>query len=98
MVTGSTGNKPRIIDKNAWVSAHDRPILRRATLVISFNTCTLIAPPSPTSFSARSAFARSPDAIYSNTLVSKKLPGIRLFSVEFEVGGEASAEGAQALQ
>src|SRR5829696_8997651 len=32
------------------------------------------------------------------TLVSKKLPGIRLVPVELEVGGEATAEGAKALQ
>jgi hypothetical protein len=31
-------------------------------------------------------------------LVSKKLPGIRLVSVEPEVGGESTAEGAETLQ
>jgi hypothetical protein len=30
--------------------------------------------------------------------VSKKLPGIRFVPVELEVGGEATAEGAKALQ
>jgi hypothetical protein len=30
--------------------------------------------------------------------VSMKLPGIRLVPVEFEVGGQAPAEGAQAFQ
>src|SRR5437879_4226336 len=55
-------------------------------------------PPSPTIFSASSAFIGSPEATYSKTLVSKKLPGIRLFPVELEIGREAPAESAQALQ
>jgi hypothetical protein len=33
-----------------------------------------------------------------STLVSKKLPGIRLVSVKLEVGGEPTAEGAETLQ
>jgi hypothetical protein len=66
-------------------------------LVISFNTGTLIMPPALTSSSARSALAGSPDAAYNNTLVSKKLPGIRLVSVELEVDGEAPAKGSKAL-
>src|ERR1700745_1106444 len=97
MVSGRTDSRPRIMDKNARVSAHDMPILRRATLVISFNTCTLIMPPAPISSSARSAFAESLDATYNKTFVSKKLPGICLVSVEFEVGGETPAKRAQAL-
>src|ERR1700719_2759199 len=97
MVRGCTSRRPRIIDRNARVSVHDMPILRRATLVISFSTCTLIVPPAPISFSARSALAGSPDATYNSTLVSKKLPGIRLVSVQLEVGGEAPAKSAKAL-
>ncbi len=31
-------------------------------------------------------------------MLSKKLPGIRVVAVELEVGGEAAAKGAQALQ
>src|SRR5271156_27833 len=97
MVRGCTDSRPRIIDKNARVSVHDMPILRRATFVISFSTCTLIMPPAPMSSSARSALAGSPDATYNNTLVSKKLPGIRLVSVELEVGGKAPAKSAKPL-
>src|SRR5271170_2268426 len=74
------------------------PILRRATLVISFSTWTLITPPSPIKLSARSAFAGSADAIYRSTLLSKKLTGIRVFPVELEIGGQATAEGAKAFQ
>src|SRR6266446_10879624 len=96
-VRGCTGNRPRITDRNARVSAHDMAILRRATLVISFSTCTLIVPPAPISFSARSALAGSPEATYNNTLVSKKLPGIRLVPVELEVGRKAPAKSAKAL-
>ena len=33
----------------------------------------------------------------NNTLVSKKLPGIRLVPVELEVGGKAPPKGAKAL-
>src|SRR3984893_9262051 len=62
MVRGCTGNRPRIMERNARVSAHDMPILRRATLAISLSTCTLILPPAPISFSARSALAGSPEA------------------------------------
>jgi hypothetical protein len=91
-------NRPRIIDRNVRVSAHDMPILRRATLAISFSTCTLIMPPAPISFSARSALAESPDATPNNTFVPRKLPGIRLFPVELEVGGKAPAKSSQALQ
>ena len=64
-------SRPRIMDKNARVSVHDMPILRRATLVISFSTCTLMVPPAPISSSTRSALAGSPDAAYNNMLVSK---------------------------
>jgi hypothetical protein len=67
-------------------------------LAISFSTCTLIVPPEPISLSARSAFTGSPDATGNKTLVSKKLPGIRLVPVELEVGGKAPAKGAQTLQ
>src|ERR1700751_3202173 len=97
IVSGRTESRPCIMDKNARVSAHDMPILRRATLVISFNTCTLILPPPPISSSARSAVAGSPDAMYNNTLVSKKLPGIRLVPVELEVGRKAPAKSSKAL-
>src|SRR5260370_25270508 len=98
MVRGSTGRSARIIDRNARVSVHDIPILRRATLAISFRTCTLIMPPAPISFSARSALAGSSDGTYNNTLVSKKLPGIPLVPVELEVGGKAPAKSPKALQ
>src|SRR6516225_3605172 len=97
IVRGRTGNRPRIMERNARVSAHDMPILRQATLAISFSTCTLIMPPAPISSSARSALAVSPDATYNNTLVSKKLPGIRLVSVELEVGRKAPAKSSKAL-
>src|ERR1700738_5036849 len=97
MVRGCTGNRPRM-ERNARVSAHDMPILRRATLAISLSTCTLILPPAPISFSARSALAGSPEARYNNTLVSKKLPGIRLVPVELEVCGKAPTESSKALQ
>lgn len=50
------------MDRNASVSVQDRRILRRATLVISFSTWTLMVPPSATIFSARSAFAASSEA------------------------------------
>lgn len=30
--------------------------------------------------------------------MSKKLPGIRLFSIELEIGGKTSAKGAKTLQ
>src|SRR6266851_785381 len=95
---GRTGKRPRIIDRNACVSVHDMVILRRATLAISLSTWTLIVPPSPISCSARSAFVGSSEMTYNRTLVSKKLPGIRLFPVELEVGRKPPAEGAQALQ
>src|ERR1700694_4721758 len=97
MVRGCTGRRPRIMDRNARVSVHDMPILRRATLVISFSTCRLITPPAWISSAARSALVGSPDAIYNKTFVSKKLPGIRLVSVELEVGGKAAAKSAKAL-
>src|SRR5689334_14279880 len=98
MVRGSTASRLRTRDRNACVSVHDMPILRRATLVTSFSTWTLIIPPSPINLSAWSAFAASPDAIYRNTLLSKKLPGIRLFPIELEVGGQATTEGSKSLQ
>src|SRR6266446_5411055 len=97
MVRGCTDRRPRIIDRNARVSVHDIPILRRATLAISFKTCTLIMPPAPISFSAQSALAGSSDATHNNTLVSKKLPGIHLVPVELEVGGKAPAKSSKAL-
>src|SRR5690348_13163988 len=97
MVRGCTGSRPRIMDRKARVSVHDMPILRRATFVTSFSTCTLIMPPAPMSSSARSALAGSPDATYNSTLVSKNLPGIRLVSVELEVGGKAPAKSSKAL-
>ena len=43
-VSGGTDKRPRIIYKNARASSHDMPILRRATLAVSFSTCTLIMP------------------------------------------------------
>src|SRR6185437_5142008 len=98
MVISSTGNRARTVDRNACVSSHERCILRRATLAISFRTCTLMMPPAAMRLSALSAFARSPEARYSTTLVSKKLPGIRFFPVEFEIGGKAPTEGAKAFQ
>src|SRR5271156_43738 len=57
-----------------------------------------MAPPAPTAASARSAFAASPDAMVTRTLVSKKLAGIRLVSVEFESGRKTAAEGAKTPQ
>src|SRR5216684_517962 len=98
MVRGCTGSRPRIMDRNARVSVHGMCILRRATLAIAFSTCTLIVPPAPINISARSALTGSADATYNKTLVSKKLPGIRLVPIELEVGRKAPAEGAQALQ
>src|SRR5215831_9112881 len=95
---GSTVSRDRIGDRNARVSVHDNAIFRLATLAISFSTWTLITPPLPSSFSARSDLAESADAIYSNTLLSKKLPGIRLFAVELEIGREPAAEGSQPVQ
>src|SRR5437763_15070551 len=97
MVRGCTGSRPRIMDRKARVSVHDMPILRRATFAISFSTCTLIMPPAPMSSSARSALAGSPDATYDGALVSRKLPGIRLVSVELEVGRKAPAKSSKAL-
>src|SRR5438132_3849633 len=97
-VRGCTGSRPRIMDRNARVFVHGMRILRRATLAISFSTCTLIVPPAPIKLSARSALTGSADATYNKTLVSKKLPGIRLVPVELEVGREAPAERGKALQ
>src|ERR1700751_593327 len=97
MVRGCTGSNPRIINRNARVSDHDNPILRRATLAISLSTCTVIGPPARISLSARSALVGSPDATYNNTLVSKKLPGIRLVPVKLEVGRKAPAKSSKAL-
>jgi len=71
MVGGCTTSRPRITDRSPHVSCHDTPILRRATVVISFSTRTLIVPLASLSLSARSALAGSPDATYNNTLVSK---------------------------
>src|SRR5580704_5304707 len=91
-------SKPRNRDRNAWVSRHDMRIFRRATLASSFRTCTLIAPPTRSIASARSAFTGSPDATWMRTLVSKKLSGIRLLPVELEIGRKSPSEGAQPLQ
>src|SRR5262245_61621761 len=98
IVNGRTARSARTVDRNVRVSAQDNPIFRRATLVISFSTCTLIVPPPSISFSALSALAASPEATYSNTLVSKKLPGIGLVPVELEIRRQVSAEGAEPLQ
>ena len=43
------------------------------------------------------ALAGSPDAIYSNTFESRKLPGIRLVPVELEISGKPAAKHPKAL-
>src|SRR5260221_2323186 len=54
-------------------------------------------PPPAMRLSVLSAFVGSPDARYITTLVSKKLPGICLFAVEFEIGGQAATKGAKTV-
>lgn len=61
MVKGSVGQIDRISVNISLISIHDMASLRRATLAISFNTCTLIRPPARTIFSARSALSVSAD-------------------------------------
>src|SRR5579875_3689541 len=58
----------------------------------------LIAPPRLIASWARSARASIGDATYSSTLLSKKSPGIRLVSIELEIGGHPSAEFLQDRQ
>src|SRR3954452_23149855 len=82
----------------ACASSHGSRILRRATFAISFRTWTLAVPPFRTNASARSAFRESPEIRYSNTFVSKKSPGIRLFPVEFEIGRQSPAKRPEAGQ
>src|SRR5260221_11803229 len=55
-------------------------------------------PPPAMRLSVLSAFVGSPDARYITTLVSKKLPGICLFAVEFEIGGQAATKSAKTVQ
>ena len=75
------------MNRCAWVSDQDMRIVRHALLSRSLGTCTLIVPLPAMIFSARSAFTGSPDATYTRTLVSMKLPGIRLVPGELEVNG-----------
>jgi hypothetical protein len=88
----------RVACSGAHAYRQDICILRRATLVSSLRTCTLIAPPAAIAASARSALVASSDAMWTRTLVSKKLTGIRLVSVELEIGRQAATESAKTLQ
>ena len=86
------------MERSAWVSDQNMRIVRRAMLANSFSTCTLIVPLPTMIVSAQPAFTGWPDATYTRTLVSTKLSDVRLIPIEFEVGWQASAKGAEALQ
>src|SRR5687768_6708445 len=61
--------------------------LRRITLAISFNTCTLSIPPDRTTASARSALSESTDKRHSRILLSMNLVArIRLIPIKSEIG------------
>jgi len=64
----------------------------------SLSIYTLTVPSSATSASARSAFATSQGARLTRTLVSKKLTGVGVVSIELEIGRKTATEDAKTLQ